>query len=198
MSEQDWAQLAFLGLLGAALLWGMMRDKRIGLKKFLGGATSWALIFIVAIVAVGLWDDIRTRFEPQAVVFATEGRVVVPRAPDGHYYLTLTVNGAPVRFVVDTGATDIVLSHGDAERIGLPLVDLSYVGRARTANGEVRTAPVRLDSITVGSLGDRNVPAWVNEGDMDKSLLGMSYLQRWDRIEITRGELVLSRGDGAG
>ena len=66
-------------------------------------------------------------------------------------------------------------------------------GRAMTAHGEVRTAPVRLDSVELGPVLDRNVRAWVNEGEMDKSLLGMSYLQRWNRIEITGNALVLSR-----
>lgn len=194
MSDMDIAQLMFLSLLGGALVWGLVRNREFGLKKLLTGATSWAVIFAVVIIAAGLWEDIRRHDLPRQSVIASEGRIVVPRSRDGHYYLTLRINDTPVRFVVDTGASDIVLSHSDAERVGLDLADLAYVGRARTANGEVRTAPVRLDTIEAGSIADRNVPAWVNSGDMDDSLLGMSYLQRWDSIEIRRGELVLTRG----
>jgi aspartyl protease family protein len=194
MSDMDIAQLMFLSLLGGALVWGLVRNREFGLKKLLTGATSWAVIFAVVIIAAGLWEDIRRHDLPRQSVIASEGRIVVPRSRDGHYYLTLRINDTPVRFVVDTGASDIVLSHSDAERVGLDLADLAYVGRARTANGEVRTAPVRLDTIEAGSIADRNVPAWVNSGDMDDSLLGMSYLQRWDSIEIRGGELVLTRG----
>jgi aspartyl protease family protein len=98
-----------------------------------------------------------------------------------------------VQFVIDTGATDIVLSHSDAQRVGLQLENLAYVGRAMTANGEVRTAPVRLDSIALGPVKDTHIPAWVNQGEMGHSLLGMSYLQRWSKIEIGGGALVLTR-----
>ena len=198
MSDMDIAQLMFLSLLGGALVWGLVRNREFGLKKLLTGATSWAVIFAVVIIAAGLWEDIRRHDLPRQSVIASEGRIVVPRSRDGHYYLTLRINDTPVRFVVDTGASDIVLSHSDAERVGLDLADLAYVGRARTANGEVRTAPVRLDTIEAGSIADRNVPAWVNSGDMDDSLLGMSYLQRWDSIEIRGGELVLTRGGSGG
>jgi aspartyl protease family protein len=105
----------------------------------------------------------------------------------------LEVNGTPVEFVVDTGATGVVLSQRDADRVGLDAANLVYLGRAMTANGEVRTAPVRLDSMALGGIVDRNIPAWVNEGALDTSLLGMTYLQRWTRIEIAQDELILTR-----
>ena len=89
------------------------------------------------------------------------GRIEVPRAPDGHYYLTLELNGAPVRFVVDTGATDIVLADTDAEKVGIVVDDLIYTGQARTANGIVRTASTRVDEIRAGDIIDRNVRIWV-------------------------------------
>ena len=75
---------------------------------------------------------------------------------------------------------------------GLDPGALNYFGRAFTANGEVRTAPVRLDSVAIGPHEDRDVTAVVNGGQMEQSLLGMGYLQRWGRIEIEGGELTLS------
>ena len=98
-----------------------------------------------------------------------------------------------MRFVVDTGASDIVLSKADAGRIGIDPEELNYLGRAATANGETRTAFVKLDEIVVGNAVDHNVSAVVNEGAMSQSLLGMGYLQRWGRIEISGGEFRLSR-----
>jgi aspartyl protease family protein len=112
---------------------------------------------------------------------------------DGHYYISAEVNGASIRFVVDTGATDLVLSQEDAVRAGLDLDALQYSGRANTANGVVRTAFVELDTVRLGTAQDRNVRAVVNEGEMDGSLLGMGYLQKWGRIEIADGELILTR-----
>ena len=66
-------------------------------------------------------------------------------------------------------------------------------GRAQTANGEVRTASVRINEVILGNMLDRNVPALVNSGEMDTSLLGMSYLQKFSRIEIADNTLVLER-----
>ena len=164
-----------------------------GLHRTLQNAAIWALIFVGAIAAAGLWDDISGDLTPRQATFATEGRVEVPRSFDGHYYLTLDVNGSPVNFVVDTGATEIVLRKEDAVAVGLDLDTLQYFGRANTANGEVKTALVRLNSVSIGGIGDSNVPAYVNDGDLFQSLLGMSYLSRWDKLEIQDNKLVLTR-----
>lgn len=193
MDAMDWGRLSYLVLLAAALVFWFFVQNRQSMGKLFQQMTAWVLIFVGVIAAVGLWDDIRQTVRPTQAIFADEGRIEVPRQANGHYYLTLKVNGTPVDFVIDTGATDIVLSHRDAERIGLDLADLAYLGRAATANGQVRTAPVRLAEVELGPIVDKNVQAWVNEGEMFGSLLGMSYLQRWGKIEIGGGSLVLTR-----
>lgn len=161
--------------------------------RVLRNGTAWVIIFIVTVAGFGLWEDIRDDFTPKQAAFADQGRVEVPRSRDGHYYLTLRVNGAPVDFVVDTGASEIVLTKEDAARAGLAVERLQFYGKAKTANGEVRTAPVRLEEVNIGGLRDTDVPAFVNEGEMFRSLLGMTYLNRWDRIEIAEGKLILTR-----
>ena len=117
----------------------------------------------------------------------------MPRAVDGHYYLTLTVNGAPVLFTVDTGATDVVLSRQDAEAAGIDLAALSYLGTAFTANGPVATARVTLDRVELEGTVEADVPAVVTDGDLRGSLLGMAYLDRFARIEIAGARLILTR-----
>ena len=103
------------------------------------------------------------------------------------------MNGTPVRFVIDTGASDMVLSNADARAVGLDTDRLAYLGRAQTANGTVPIARVTLDSVALGDVTDRNVGASVNGGEMFGSLLGMSYLERFGRIEIANGRLILER-----
>ena len=107
--------------------------------------------------------------------------------------MTVAVNGTPIDFLVDTGATQVVLTQADAARIGLNPTELRYLGIANTANGQVRTAAVNLDEVQVGPYSDRNLRATVNGGEMDKSLLGMTYLGLYDSISITNDELILSR-----
>ncbi|WP_323764257.1 retropepsin-like aspartic protease family protein [Marinovum sp.] len=193
MSAMDTGQLIYLVmLLGAVVLWFIVANRN-SLGKVMQHAALWGLIFLGAIAAVGLWDDIRQTVIPRQAVFSDQGRIEVPRSPDGHYYLTLDVNGHPTRFVVDTGATSIVLLEEDARAAGLLPEQLRYTGTAMTANGAVRTALVVLDEIGFEGMTDRRVTAFVNEGEMAESLLGMSYLQRFDRLEISGGRLILER-----
>jgi aspartyl protease family protein len=93
--------------------------------------------------------------------------------------------------MVDTGATQIVLSRSDAQRAGIEVADLAFLGTARTANGTVRTAPVWLQQLTIGPLSFDSIRAVVNEGALDTSLLGMSFLNQFDSIEIRDSELIL-------
>ena len=193
MSSMDYGNLAYLVLLGAVVTFWFFVQNRQSLNKTLQQGAIWGLIFLGTIAAVGLWGDIRQTVNPQQLVMTDTGRIEVPRGPDGHYYLTLDINDAPVRFVVDTGATSMVLTKTDAERVGLTADDLIFYSEAMTANGPVRTAPVRLDDVALGPFHDANVRAFVNEGEMNQSLLGMDYLNRYARLEIANGQLILER-----
>lgn len=185
-------QLTFLVLLGAAIAGSYIAANRNNLGKMGQQAAIWGLIFVGTIAAIGLWGDISRDISPRQSV-SQAGEITVPQAPDGHYYITLDVNGVPVDFVVDTGATMMVLTQTDARRVGLNPDDLRYLGRANTANGVVSTADVRLDTVTLGPFTDRAVRASVNGGEMEGSLLGMSYLDVYSTMSFSGGELTLIR-----
>jgi aspartyl protease family protein len=189
----DTGRLVYLILLGLMVIGWFITQGRTSWNRTLQQAAAWALIFGGFIAAYGLWNDIAHTVRPQQTVFTEENRIVVPRSSNGHYFIHTEVNGAPVRFVLDTGATSIVLTQADAEAVGLDPGNLKYYSRAMTANGEVRTAPVRLDEVRLGPVSDTDVPAVVNEGEMSSSLMGMTYLQRWGKIEIAGDTLTLIR-----
>lgn len=194
MPDIETGRLIYLIVLMAMVAGWFFMQSRQGWNKTLQQVAVWAMIFTGVAAGYGLWEDINRQGDIARQAYeASTGSVTLPRARDGHYYLTATINGTPLRFVVDTGATDMVLTRADAEAAGLSPDNLNYLGRASTANGEVRTAYVRLDEVELGGVRDTDVPAVVNEGEMRQSLLGMGYLQRWGRIEITNGELILTR-----
>lgn len=192
MAEFEAGRLIYLLVLLAAIGSYVIVQYRGRLGQAAQQAALWVLIIVGLTAAIGLFDDIK-RDASQQAVFSENGRIEVPRGLDGHYHLTLTVNGTPLNFVVDTGATDIVLSRDDAQRVGIDADDLPYFGRANTANGTVQTALVTLDTVTLGTYTDRRVSARVNGGDMQGSLLGMRYLERFERLEISGDRLTLYR-----
>ena len=193
MDGYEIGHLTYLVLLGAALLMWFFTHNRQSLGKTLQQVMAWVFIFIGVVALVGLWDDIRSTVGTTPQMAVSGNTIEVPRAFDGHYYLPMLVNGEPITFLVDTGASQIVLNAQDAKRVGIDLDQLNYLGRASTANGVVRTAPVQLDSLALGPIRDNGVSAWINEGDLDKSLLGMDYLHRFSNIQFADGKLILSR-----
>ena len=185
------ARMAYLGLLLAAVGGWVIVEYRQRLGLALRSAAAWGLIFVGAVAGYGLWSDIRTDIGP-AQMTVSEGKVELPRAPDGHYCATLMLNGTELRFMADTGATNMVLSQQDARRIGIDPATLVYLAEAQTANGTVRTARVTLDSVELGPFRDAPFQAWVTDGEMEGSLLGMDYLGLF-RIEIAGDRMILTR-----
>ena len=193
MDSVETGHLVYLVILGIAVVGWFIAENRYSLGRTVRAALAWGFIFLGVVAGYGLWQDIRDDVAPRQAVFLEDARIEVPRAFDGHYYVTAEVNGAPIDFVVDTGATDVVLTREDAARAGIDPDALAYTGIAGTANGEVRIARARIGELSVGGIIDANLPVSVTQGEMDVSLLGMSYLQRFDRIEISDGRLVLER-----
>ena len=171
-----WALVEYRGRMGFALR----------------SAAAWVLIFVGGLAAWGMWHDIRPRFAPAQ---QTEGAAMIAhRAPDGHFYLVLNIAGQDIEFMVDTGASNVVLSNSDAARLGIETEGLTYLGSAQTANGTVRTARVSLTDVRLGDWVDASIPAYVTDGEMEGSLLGMDYLHLY-RLEIDGARMRLIRRD---
>ncbi len=178
--------LILLVFIGAGFVYG----NRERLSTTLLQAAVWVLIFCGVLIAYGFKDTLQQQFAPSRAVQSADGFEVV-RGNDRHFHLTLEVNGTPITFIVDTGASDIVLTQDDAKRVGIDVDSLAFLGRASTANGTVETAATVLDQVVLGDLVDRDVRASVNGGEMFGSLLGMSYLNRFSEISIRGDRLIL-------
>ncbi len=115
----------------------------------------------------------------------------VAKASDGHFWAEGEVNGARIRFLVDTGATAVALTADDARRLGFDPRQLDYGLRVTTANGQARAAQVKLASVSVAGARVADVDALVIEKGLPASLLGMTYLGRLSRFEATPTALIL-------
>ena len=191
MDSDSIARLIYLVLLAAAIGGWFLAENRASMGKNLRMALAWAMIFLGAVAGYGLWEDVKGDVMPRQAFVEGENAIEVPRSADGHFHLTLQINGTAIPFLVDTGASDIVLSLDDARRVGLDPANLAFVGSANTANGRVSTAFATLDVVELGPATFRNVRAAVNGGEMNGSLLGMTFLRQFDRLEISDGRLRL-------
>ena len=137
--------------------------------------------------------DVAGSYSLEEGILKAAGRSVELRAGSfGHYRAQAEINGRPVDVLVDSGASVVVLSHEDAERVGLRLRAEDYWQRVSTANGATRVAPVMLDRISIGDISVRRVEAAVSEpGKLGQSLLGMTFLGRLQRVDMRGGLLIL-------
>jgi aspartyl protease family protein len=191
MDNADLPRLIYLVILGAAMIGWLVTESRNSLGRTARSLLVWGLLFIGLMAGYGLWGDIRNDILPRQSVLENGAGIAVPRSQDGHFHLTLNVDGVPVDFLVDTGATDIVLTLEDARRVGIDPENLAFLGRARTANGVVETAYTRVGSVGLGPIRFDGVEVAVNGGEMEGSLLGMAFLSRFGRIEIADNRLLL-------
>ena len=191
MTDDTIARLIYLGLMLAALGGWFLVEFRQRMGHALRAGLAWGMIIIGLMAGYGLWNDIKSSGSLMQTI-GEAGELIVPRSPDGHYYLTLVINGAPVEFVADTGATNMVLSPDDAAEVGIDIGALNFMHRAETANGSVDIARTRLDSVVLGPFADRDVTAWVNGAAMQGSRLGMDYLGMFE-ISIKGDRMVLRR-----
>ena len=176
MTVDDKAYLFYLVILLAMVALWFLYDRRETISQSLQQALIWGLIFVGVITAYGFKDVFQSQIFPSSAIQNGKESVTLSRANDGHFYATLEVNGEDVEFVVDTGATSIVLSKSDAQVIGINTSNLNFLGQSYTANGVVETAEVRLNHIVLADITFYDMRASVNGGDLHQSLLGMDYI----------------------
>jgi aspartyl protease family protein len=149
-------------------------------------------------VFMGAAQRVMGELMPPGETLAVEGQpgdraVRLRRRPDGHFVARTQVNGGTSTMLIDTGASTVVLTPGDARQAGIDTNKLSYSVPVRTANGLTYAAAVRLKTISVGGIVMQNVDALVAApGTLSQSLLGMSFLTRLRSYEVS-GEFMTLR-----
>jgi len=155
----------------------------LGLSGALLGGTAYG-----EALAVGL-----TQFIPflAPVLLPDHSNHVIRVKADsrGHYVVKGTADGVSLEFLIDSGATNIVLTKADARRLNAG--PLRFNVTTSTANGPVKNAEITIGTLTVGSQTLTRVPALVNGGELEESLLGMAWLRQFQSIEIKNGVMTL-------
>ncbi|MEZ2219308.1 TIGR02281 family clan AA aspartic protease [Rhizobium sp. RCC_161_2] len=202
MQNDDFARVIYLlplSLMMAAGIWASRQTVSQSLRNLL----IW-LVIIMALSTAYVYrrdaQEVGSRLfaglvPGHAVVVTTsEGgqEVILHKLSNGHFQAEVMINGQPIDMLVDTGASSIALSREDAERVGIIPENLTYSMTMITANGRARAAPVELGSVAIGPIVRRDVEATVaEEGKLDQSLLGMSFLETLGSMQMQTDELRL-------
>jgi|CXWL01.1.fsa_nt_gi aspartyl protease family protein len=163
--------------------------------KYVG---ALVLVFLVIIIGYSYKDSIlNTRIAaellPNRARVSDDGKIAIRASNGGHFYIEAKVNGVAVNFMIDTGASDVVLSKQDAQRIGINTETLSYNRTYYTANGATGGAGIKLKRLQIGDFILDDFPASVNQGEMGNSLLGMTAIKQLGGFKIDGDEMVIGK-----
>jgi aspartyl protease family protein len=161
------------------------------------GAAALALVAVRETMTDGvnvkpaLAESAETAFEAPNISAHQIRTASLRKEGDGHFWATAYVNGMPVKFLVDTGASLVALNERDARRIGLDTEELQKNAEVRTAAGRVRAATAMIETIEIDGVTIKNVQAVVIDKGLENSLLGMSFLNRLDGWDVTPNAIVI-------
>ncbi|WP_163558481.1 TIGR02281 family clan AA aspartic protease [Halomonas sp. NO4] len=153
------------------------------------------LLFWLLFIAVGTWwfhDFLESQRNPNAhlvdAVEGGDGPITLERSRSGHFMATGRINGEPVEFLLDTGATYVAVPASMADRLGLEAQGSAWFN---TANGRVRGELTTLDEVSLGGFSASDVRGSISPGmEGEVALMGMSFLNRFD-IQIRDSRMVL-------
>lgn len=199
LNSSDWPYLIYSLILLSLLIMGLVSRRDLSFSKTFKYIAIWLGIAAITIIFYSYRYELSSfknrilgEIIPAQARINKQGQIIINASQDGHFYMNSTINGFPVKFMIDTGASDIVLNLKDAANSGINIRKLNFNRRYQTANGISLGAKVTLEEMKVGNISFQNVPASVNNANMGTSLLGMSFLQQCKKYEFYQDKLILT------
>jgi aspartyl protease family protein len=181
-------------LMAMMLVVGSLMARREPALKMVKMALAWIVIFAAGFILFTFRDNfgwVAQRIKAEAIGTPVQegGETRIPMAIDGHFWVTAKVNGKPVKFLVDSGATMTTIDREEAIAAGVPISPRrdQFV---RTGNGVIRVSTGRADELQVGGITRRDVGLQIADND-DLNVLGMNFLSSLERWGVEGRWLVL-------
>lgn len=202
MNDDSFGEMIRLLPFALLLSVGILASRR-SLGETVRQMALWLLIILALVTGYLYRGELRSVGErllaglvPGRAVVVTasdgEAEVVLHKSLGGHFVTSVDVDGVRVSMVIDTGASAVALSYEDAVRIGIDPARLSFTRTILTANGRAMAAPARLRQVAIGPILRTDVEGLVvEEGKLDQSLLGMSFLSTLQSLQMQSDELRL-------
>jgi len=181
-------------LMAVMLMIGTLMSRREPLAKLLSNSLAWIAVFGAGFILFTFRDNMgwvaaRLKAEALGTPVVAGGETRIPMAIDGHFWVDAEVNGRPVKFLVDSGATMTTVDRPTAELAGVE-ISARPDQPVRTGNGIIRVFRARADKVTVGGIERRNMALQVGDHD-NLNVLGMNFLSSLDRWGVEGRWLVL-------
>jgi aspartyl protease family protein len=181
-------------LMAMMLVVGSLMARREPALKMIKMALAWIVIFAAGFILFTFRDNFgwvaqRIKAEAVGTPVLESGETRIPMAIDGHFWVTARLNGKPVKFLVDSGATMTTINREEAVVAGV-LVSPRRDQFVRTGNGIIRVSTGRADELQVGGITRRDVGLQIADND-DLNVLGMNFLSSLDRWGVEGRWLVL-------
>ena len=171
IASREWSNIIYILILIVLLIMGFSR-KELPMKKFFEYAGLWIAFALIA--------------------NKNHQELTLSVAQDGHYYLDIKIKNQLVRFMIDTGASDLVIDEKIALKLGYNLQNINYNKVFQTANGQSYGASIYFDEVEVSGIKFYNVQGSITNSNLVTPLLGMSFLQKFYKYEFYRDKLILT------
>ena len=198
-NSEDWSNFIYLSFLLIYLVSSVIFKSHIKTSQLLKQFMGWVGIALISLILYSFRHEVKSiknrivaELFPSNIIQVSDSQIGVSISEDGHFYMDIKINNIPIKFLVDTGASNIILSLNDAKRIGINTNNLNYTRTYNTANGKVMGAIVNLSKIEVAGVTFKGIPATINNSDLNISLLGMSFLNRFKKYEFYQDKLILT------
>jgi len=190
---------------GPSLIWGVacilllvssLAARRLPLTYIAKAALAWIAIFaaLFAIFSfrfefISIWERVKADISGTAGQSISGETIELRRQDDGHYWITVDINGKPVRFMVDSGATMTAINATTAKEAGVEANGYPII--LSTANGRVAAKRATVLSLVVGPHKIKNHPVVVSESFGDVNLLGMNFLNNMQSWRVEANKMIL-------
>ena len=199
LSRSDWVDLVFYGVLGTYLAMTVPKLFRGSFTAALAAMTFWIAVLFAAVAGYtyryelrGVADRVMAMLVPGTAIETGFKEMTVIRRADGQFVINGAVSGRRIAFVLDTGASTVVLRADDAAKARIPLDRLVFDVQVATANGATLAAETVLPRLSIGSITERNVKALVaRPGTLHENLLGMTFLNGLSSYTVANDKLVM-------
>ena len=198
ISSHEWSNVIYILILIVFLIMGFSR-KDLPTKKIFEFSGLWILLTLLVLILYSfrfeigeIKDRVLSDLFPTKAINKNQEKLILNIAQDGHYYLNVKIRNQEVRFMIDTGASDMVIDEKIALKLGFDLQNINYDKIFQTANGQSYGASIYFDEVDVSGIKFYNVQASITNSDLVIPLLGMSFLQKFYKYEFFRDKLILT------